>query len=349
MTIGWGIIGTGNYPDTSIAPAINQARDAKLIAVYSRDQGRGETFAAKHGAETAYTSIEDLLNDSRVDAVYIASPNHLHASHTELAANAGKHVMVEKPLSLHLDEGLQMVKICKTRSVKLGVGFQLRQHPGHIEARRLVAEGALGNIALAQAQLGRGTRGEVRPAPATGLREWWERPEMIGGALTMIGMGVHCVDDLHFILGQHVVEIAAITDGQTPEQPLENLATMCLRFSGGTIGTVCCGRRMPEFQNDVTIYGSKGKIVLADGSPPRLQGELRVSSETVTTTVAYKPDPVVLVTWQIEDFNRAVQEDRDPAASGIDGLKVVQVTVGMIESASSGRTIKLEPLPAGLF
>ena len=168
---------------------------------------------------------------------------------------------------------------------------------------------------------------------------------MIGGALSMIGMGVHCVDDLHFILGQHVVEIAAITDGQTPEQPLENLATMCLKFSGGTIGAVCCGRRMPEFQNDVTIYGSDGKIVLADAAPPRLQGELRVSSETVNTTVAYQPDSLVLVTRQIEDFNRAIQEDRDPAASGIDGLRVVQVTVGMVESASTGRTVKLEPLP----
>ena len=345
MTIGWGIIGTGNYPDTSIAPAINQARDSGLIAVYSRDQGRGESFAKKHGAKTAYTSVEDLLNDSRVDAVYVASPNHLHAFHTELAANAGKHVLVEKPLAVNSDEGLKMVQTCQARGVKLGVGFQLRHHPGHIEASRLVAEGALGIVALAQAQLGRGTRGEVRPSPATGLREWWEHPEMIGGALTMIGMGVHCVDDLHFILGQHVVEIAAITDGQTPEQPLENLAAMCLKFSGGAIGTVCCGRRMPEFQNDVTIYGSDGKIVLADAAPPRLQGELRVSSETVNSTVVYQPDAVVLVTRQIEDFNRAILEDKDPAASGIDGLKVVQVTVGMVESASTGRTVKLEPLP----
>ena len=63
LTIGWGIIGTGNYPNTSIAPAINQAKDAGLIAVYSRDQGRGEAFAQKHGAKTAYTSVEELLGD----------------------------------------------------------------------------------------------------------------------------------------------------------------------------------------------------------------------------------------------------------------------------------------------
>ena len=120
---------------------------------------------------------------------------------------------------------------------------------------------------------------------------------------------------------------------------------MCLRFNGGTIGMMCCGSRMPDFKNDVTIYGSDGKIVLADASPPRLQGELQVTSETVSKSVPYEPDTVALVKWQIEDFDRAIEEDRDPAASGVDGLKVVQVTVGMVESASQGKSIRLEPLP----
>ena len=110
LTIGWGIISTGNYPDTSIAPAINQAKDAELISVYSRDQGRGEAFAQKHGAKTAYTSVEELLGDSRVDAVYVASPNHLHVPHTEQAANAGKHVLVEKPLALDVASSFDITR-----------------------------------------------------------------------------------------------------------------------------------------------------------------------------------------------------------------------------------------------
>jgi len=81
----------------------------------------------------------------------------------------------------HLGRDPEMRYLPSGQGVKLGVGFQLRHHPGHIEASLLVAEGALGTVALAQAQLGRGTRGEVRPSPATGLRQWWEHPEMIGG------------------------------------------------------------------------------------------------------------------------------------------------------------------------
>ena len=102
--------------------------------------------------------------------------------------------------------------------------------------------------------------------------------------------------------------------------------------------------RLPEFPNDVTLYGSQGKAMLADGSWPRLQGELRVSSETVNTTVAYEPDYVFLVKKNIEDFQRAISEDREPAASGKHGLKLVQLTAAMVESAKTGRTAKLEPL-----
>jgi 1,5-anhydro-D-fructose reductase (1,5-anhydro-D-mannitol-forming) len=345
LSIGWAIISTGDYADSRGAPGINQAQDAELVAVCSRDRGRSEAFAEKHGAKTAYTSVEAVLNDSRVDAVYITSPNHLHALYTTMAANAGKHVLVEKPMSLTVSEGLDMVRVCRDQGVKLGVGFHLRHHPGHIEAKRLVANGTLGTIALAQAQIGSGDRGKVSPEPRSGLRDWWTRPELVGGAFATITLGVHCIDDLHFILGQRVVEITAVTDGQTLERPLENLATMCLRFDQGTIGTICCGLRLPEFQNDVAIYGSHGKVVLSNASWPRLDGELRVSSETVSTTVAYEPDAVALAIWKIEDFNRAVREDRDPASSGVDGLKVVQVTEGMVESAKTGRTVKLDPLP----
>ena len=91
---------------------------------------------------------------------------------------------------------------------------------------------------------------------------------------------------------------------------------MCLRFDGGTIGMMCCGMRLPEFQIDVALYGSEGKVMLSDASWPRLQGELRVSSETLNTTVAYKPDIVYLVRRNIEDFQQAIAEDREPAASG---------------------------------
>jgi len=345
MSIGWGLISCGDYADSRGAPGINQAEGAELVGVHSRDQNRSEAFAEKHGAKTAYTSVDDVLNDSRIDAVYITSPNHLHVEHATRAANAGKHVLVEKPLSLNMAEGIQVLQLCRDRGVKVGTGLHLRHHPGHIETRRLIAEGALGTIALAQSQIGQGERGNVHPEPRAGLRDWWTHPELVGGAFAMLTIGVHAIDDLQFLLGQQVVGLAAITDGQTSERPLENLAAMTLRFDGGTIGTMCCGMRLPEFQNDVALWGSEGKVILSDASWPRLQGELRVSSETVNTTVTYEPDFVYLVTKNIEDFQKAIEQDREPAASGAHGLKLVQLTEAMVESAKTSRIIKLDPMP----
>ena len=344
MSVGWAIIGAGECSDSGGEPAINQAEGAELVAVHRRDQGRSDAFAEKHSAKTAYTSVENVLSDSRIDAVYITSPNHLHAEYTTMAANAGKHVLVEKPLAVELADGVSMIQVCRGRGVTLGVGLHLRHHPGHVETKRLVADGSLGTIALAQAQIGQGERGNIRSVPRAGLRDWWTHPELVGGAFAMLTIGVHAIDDLQFLLGQQVVEIAAITDGQTAERPLEDLATMCLRFDGGAIGTMICGMRLPEYQNDVAIYGSEGKVVLSDASWPRLQGELRVSSETVNTTVAYEPDHVYLVKKNIEDFQRAIAEGRDPVASGLAGLKLLQLTEAMVESAKTGRTVKLESL-----
>jgi 1,5-anhydro-D-fructose reductase (1,5-anhydro-D-mannitol-forming) len=351
MAMGWALVSPGRHADTFVAPAIGGAEGTQLVAVCSRDQERAEAFAAKHGAQVAYTSLETLLADSRVDVVCIASPNFLHAPYTTLAAHAGKHVLVEKPMAVNVDEAVEMVQTCQAHGVKLGVGFHLRHHPGHQEARRLIGEGVLGTITLVQAQWGLGLRGQVEISPErlmdmrSGHRStWWGTPERIGKAFAMLANGVHCIDLLHFLLGQHVVEVAALTDGQTQESPLERLATMCLRFDGGTIGTVCCGFKMPDSKNDATLYGSHGRIVLGNSLWTTLQGALEVVSDTVNTTVAYQQDLLALYTRQVEAFNHAIQHDEEPIASGLDGLHVVQATVAMVASASTGRTVKIAPL-----
>ena len=294
MAIGWAIVSTGRHVDAWVAPAIGLAEDTQLVAVYSRDQERAEAFASKHGAQVAYTSLEALVEDSRVDVVFIASPNFLHAPYTTIAAQAGKHVLVEKPMAVSVDEAVDMVRTCRAQGVKLGVGFHLRHHPGHQEARRLIGEGVLGTITLVQAQWGGGLRGrteipfEVFQEARSGPRStWWVQPAGVGGAWAMMAMGVHCVDLLRFLLGQDVVEVAALTDGQRQDSPLERLATMCLRFNGGALGMVCCGSRMPDSKNDATLYGSHGRMVLGDSVRAALQGSLEVVSDTVNTTLSY--------------------------------------------------------------
>ena len=135
MTVGWGFVSTGRHPDTRVAPAMTQASGARLVACYSRDMGRAEEFAARHQLQSTYDSLDSLLADSRVDAVFVASPNYLHHYHTIMAAQAGKHVLVEKPMATRDSDAAAMVTASRRHGVTLGVAYQLRNHPGHQEAR----------------------------------------------------------------------------------------------------------------------------------------------------------------------------------------------------------------------
>ena len=344
MALGWGIVSTGFHPDLKVVPAIAEAQDAQLAAVYSRDRERAEAFAEKHGANAAYDDLDAMLSDSKVDAVFICSPNSVHAVHTLQSARAGKHVLCEKPMATTVEDAASMVKVCREYGVKLGVGYHLRTHPGHLMARQAIEQGILGRLVLAQGQWAFGVRGQEGPPPRSGQRLWWDEPDMIGGASTMMGTGVHAVDLMRFLIGSEVTEVNAMTDGQTSDQPLEQLATLSLRFEGGVIATVTCSRLLPDSRNDLAIYGSMGRITGQATLWEARQGRVELISEDAHRTEVCSYHYLGNFIAEVEDFHRAIEEDREPAATGVDGLRVVEITLAMIESARKGRTVKLSPV-----
>ena len=342
MSLGWAIAGIGSHADLKLAPAMNLADDARLVAVYGRDQGRADAFAEKHGADAAYSDLDALLADSRVDALFVASPNHLHAPQTIKAAAAGKHVLSEKPMANSVTDAAAMVSACRDHGVKLGLGFELRFHPAHLWARKIIDGGTIGRIRLAHGQWGRGNRGEPEHLPRTGLREWWETPQLIGDASVLVGLGVHVFDLFRFLLREEVVEVVALTDGQTTHQPLEHIATIALRMSGGTIAQVMCGRMLPDTQNDLALYGSDGRFATKETVWEARLGRAEVVSATVNDNEAYEYDYLANFVAELNDFRDALESDRDPSATGEDGLKATQITAAAIESAKTGKVVKVQ-------
>ena len=344
MALGWAIIGAGMHPHLKVAPAMGLAKGTDLVAVYSRSMDRAETFAESHDAKAAYDSVDEMLKDSRVDAVFVASPNALHAEHTLKAARAGKHVLTEKPMATNVKDALVMVRGGRTAGVKLGTGFELRFNPGHKLARKVISEGALGRISLAKGHWGRGVRGERFHKPRTELRGWWEQPELMGDASVIVGLGVHVIDLFRFLLGEEVTEVIAMTDGQTAQQPLEHIATMSLRMESGIIAAISCGRMLPDTLNDFSVYGTDGRVTGRATVWEARMGSVEVTSETVNQKHTYPYDYLANFVGELEDFHQAVELDREPAATGEDGLQVTRVTSAVIESARNGRAVKLEPL-----
>ncbi len=195
---------------------------------------------------------------------------------------------------------------------------------------------------LAQAQWAFGVRGRDGSPPRTPLTQWWDTPELIGGASTMMGTGVHSVDLLRFVLGAEVDEITAVTDGQTAARPLEQLACLTLRFGNGTLGQVVASRLLPDSRNDFRVYGITGLIAGHHSMWEARTGRFEITSDTVNETADYPEALLPNYVAEIEDFQRAVATGGQPAATGLDGLRVVEVTLAMIESARTRRSVKIE-------
>jgi 1,5-anhydro-D-fructose reductase (1,5-anhydro-D-mannitol-forming) len=346
LTVGWGIISTGSHVDRKIVPAMKLAGSTHIVAVYSRSRERARRFAEKHGIPEAYDTIDGLLQDPQVQAVFIASPNFLHAQHTLAAARAGKHVLVEKPMAVSVEEAVAMLRSAGDHGVQLGVGFHLRHHPGHRRASGLIRQGVLGTISMIQGQWCFGQRKVVYPPPRSGPSAWWNDPAMMGMASTLMGTGVHVIDLIYFLTGQPIVEVAAITDGQTATRPLEHAAAVAVRLKDGIIGTICAGRRMPDSENDVMIYGSDGRVALRDTLWESFGGRLEISSESVTLDESYERDFLALYCSEIEAFNRTIEMNEPFQASGEDGLHSVRVLCAIVESAQTGRSVRIEPVQA---
>ncbi len=334
MALGWGIIGIGLHADHFMAPAINGAGNARLVAVCSRDRGRATAFAARHGADRSYTDYEAMLRDEAVEVVYVATPNNLHAAQAIEAAKAGKHVFCDKPMALVVPDAERMVETCLQSSVKLGVAFQNRHHPAHVEARRLIASGAVGQVALATAEYSRSLSGPGRSG-------WRGNPE-VAGAGSLMGMGLHPLDLVRFLVGREVETVQAFTDEHLPDR-LDETILVSLRFQGGAFATVASSRNYLCPLNDVVIYASQGTIRGVGTVGMRLAGHLEVIRKEGTSIKEFPGHDTDTGCYQlmVEAFCRSIAEGREPNASGKDGLEMVRLAQGLLESSRTGRAVAL--------
>ncbi len=338
MVLRWGIIGAGEIAGRSMGPALNRAANTRLAAVYSRSMDKAQAFAAKHKADKAYDSLEKMLADRELDVVYIATPNSLHASQTILAAQAGKHVLCDKPMALSVPDGERMIAACNKNNVKLGVVFQNRYHPAHFEARRHIQSGALGDIDLASAQL---CRGFARGTHWSG----WRIDLGMTGSGAIVAQAVHPIDLLRFLLDSEVEEVQAMTDEAPPERPVDEMVYSVLKFRNGVHATVVAGTLAPRYDNDVLLYGAKAKVTCKGtlGVPLKDRtGELTVESDSVEMKMTFPlnsaQDKMVRL---VEDFNKSVMQDTELGVSGYNGLQMIRIATALQQSSRQRKAVAI--------
>ncbi len=331
---GWAIIGTGRFADAVMAPAI-AAAGGSLVAVCGRDPSKVAAFAHKHCAEEHYTDIVAVLAHPGVDAVYISSPNVLHADHARAAARAGKHVLCDKPLAMTVGDAASIIEECKRAGVVLATNFQGRQFSAYRAARDVLASGALGRLRLIHMSLGLGHR------PLAG----WRSSAHAAGLGVIFNVAIHGYDAIRFITGREVVSVSGktlIEEGSA----LDNLALATFELDCGALVQVTADQLLPFARNDLQICGSQGRITGTNVTRVGLVGDLRVQIDGQADEIS-QHDTSDCFKRTIDDFHVAIASRCEPAAAGYDGMKSVEIAVAVAQSGASGRMIRL-PLQASV-
>lgn len=328
MTLGWGIVGPGGIAGSAMAPAIAADANSELVAVVSRDQGRAEEFARKHGAKWAGTDFQAMLALPEVDVVLITTPNALHPEQVMAAARAGKCVLSDKPLAGDEKDARRVVEVCAAAGVKLGLNFQTRHHACFQEARRVIESGAIGDVVVVQVDAGNGGR------PPRG----WRLDQSLAGLGAVNNIAVHIYDLVRYLLGSEVTEVVAMFETGR-ERTIELCPMVLMRFASGTLAYANGNQLTAKPLDEIVIHGTKGRIDGRSITRPGQDGEMRVVTDEGETSAHYSSRDAYART--VAAFSQAVLQGQEPNPSGLDGLRSVQLTDAIARSVREGRVVSV--------
>ncbi len=330
--IGWGIIGCGRIATNSVAPAIQWSKNGRLVAIASRDRRVAEAKARDLGAARAYAPYEALLDDPEVHAVYIGLPNGMHEEWAVRCAQAGKHVLCEKSLTLSLASARRMAEAFSTRGLRLVDAFMYRHHPQWRLVRGLLDEGAVGKVLMVRV-------GFCYRLDDPRDHRW--SATLGGGALwdlTCYGVNV-----ARFVTGAEPVRVAAFADSRTPEG-VDAMTQGSLELSNGVLASVA-GSMRGGSDNSVTIDGDQGTIEVPCAFLPRWERMfvvLRRPGRGGATERRFEVQGANHYLHQAEHFAHLVENPTLAAWPAEDGVRNVAVCEAIEKSWRTGTSVAVD-------
>jgi len=315
-TINWGIIGCGNVTEVKSGPAFNLVENSRLVAVMRRDANLAEDYAKRHKVPRWYSNADDLINDSEVNAIYIATPPDSHAELSIRAMKAGKPVYVEKPMALNYDQCRQMIEVSEKTGMPLFAAYYRRALPGFLKVKELVDDGAIGKVRLVNLQLYKKISQEER----SGKLPWRVIPEIAGGG-HFFDLASHQLDYLDFLFGP-VEKIRSVALNQAGLYKAEDIVSATFVFPGKVLATGSWCFTVPEFleRDSIEIIGEKGSVTMScfNFSPIELR-----TSEGLQTFGYPKPDHVqyYLIRQVVEELTGKGKAN----STGVSGARTSQV------------------------
>ncbi len=309
----WGLIGAGDIARKRIAPALRDLPNCELAAVSRSRADLAEDFAREFGAEKWFSDWLEMVADPGIDAVYIATPVHVHADQTIAAAMAGKHVLCEKPMALTINECDEMIEACRNNSVKLGLAYYRRFYPVIERAKQILASGEIGRVAVAQINAF-----EYFDPPADEPRRWLLDQAKSGGG-PMMDFGCHRIEVLTNLFGP-VGRITALESNTVFGRGVEDTAVASFQFEAGPLASVTVTHASIEPKDTLDIYGTKGSIHIAALN----RGDITIKTGETERGESHPPHANVHQPL-ISDFANAVLQGAEPLVDGKVGRDVSRV------------------------
>lgn len=293
----WGVLGAAWIANERVIPAIHKATNAEIIAIASRSEEKAARMADLHAIPKAYDSYESLLEDPEIEAVYIPLPNHLHLEWTKKAAEAGKHVLCEKPAALNENDARQMVEACDAKGVLFMEAFAFRCHPKWQEILTMLQQGEIGTVRNVAARYSFQVLKEddIRLDAAMG-----------GGALYDIGC--YCINGIRLIMNDEPESVAAIPQ-MTPDGTVDQAMAVVMKFPRGRLATIDCSI-VGHYNQSIEITGTEGIMRI---SFPFQHPEVTLIKNGKTTSNVFEYQTNAYMA-QIEHFSECV---RSHQASGL--------------------------------
>ena len=323
MALKWGVLGAGSVAQRRAMPAINKAKDAELHALLSRDAARAQQLATKHGARRPYTTVDELLSDDALEAIYVSTPVYLHCEQVVEAAERGFHVLCDKPMAMNTEECQRMIDACQANGVHLQICFLFRFHSCFQQIRNWVADGRLGKMVQGRVPF-------LKPFPVP-PGAWRGKPDQGGGG-SLMDLGAHGVDLLRYILGE-VRQVSAFCNTVVHGYDVEETGMIMMRFENGAQGFVDTSFAAAGCDLVIEIYGTDGWVWVYNDDGWKIK--LSSGGESQIIESPFED----LYQFQFEHFARCVTQGEQPIVTGTDGLRTNAILAAAYESDRTGKAI----------
>ncbi|PSO68155.1 MAG: gfo/Idh/MocA family oxidoreductase [Cyanobacteria bacterium QH_7_48_89] len=328
----YAVVGLGWIAQAAVLPAFaNALENSQLVALVSGDSTKHQELSKRYGVNYTYSyeQYEDCLHSGKIDAVFIALPNHLHREYAVRAAEAGIHVLCEKPMAVTQQDCEAMIRACADNSVKLMIAYRLHFEKANMQAVEIVQSGQIGEPRIFHSAFTQQVvEGNVRLFPKT-----------MGGG-TVPDMGIYCINAARYLFQDEPIEVSAFSAnlGEPRFSEVDEMTSAVLRFRGERVATYTCSFGTASVSN-YQVVGTKGDLRV---DPAYIfGGEIKHQLTIDAQTTEYTFEPQDQFAAELIYFSDCILKSQTPVPSGVEGLADVRIIEAIEHSAKTGNPVQL--------